>query len=369
MTLEAETIPDSSAPCEYLPRFLNRMLNLSCEVVGRFRKALSARPTPLSGVLTGALMLLGAPLAILLIHFPIVLGIAVLLACMLCEWEGVFSLGVLSVLAGFVLQIVLMVQIALRVRRKAAAGEVRVYNSYLEVVGNSVLFIAAFWGLFIVAMMIQSAMETPEDFHGSDLLIGIVMVILSVFLVAASAAILVHSCWKRNRELGWKTVLAVFLTKYAVTWVSWLAVNRIFTAIERILHPVGEKEAMINQHYNRSMGAAINADFVRGRTQVTNTAAETAIAGILFWILKVTIDPLVTGRPDDEPGGFSAAMRDFKAWLSQHVVFFRYAVLSTAVITIVGTGFLLPELGKMISLASEKRYAEEQQAGQAQFEE
>ncbi len=319
---------EPNAPCPFFPAFANGILNWCGRRVVNTHRWAAKLPSVLAAPVLTVLTFFGFFLGTVLLHTPAVAGVILgVLSFKFNVLPG--QLGIILFfgfgLGGLALQAFLLIRIALKVRTAADQGELRVFNSYLELIGNAllVLFIT-FFGvmMFLFCFFEPSAKELSS------------LAVLFMFFEGGSAialSFLVHSCYVRNKHLGWKTAFAVVVAKYVASWFSYFCVMRIWTAIDRILHPVGELEAARNRRYNRN---TMNGDMKRGRTEVTNIAAEVGIATLITMILKKTIAPLVTGRPEDEPSGFAAAMRDFRAWRAGRGTFLVGTIVSFVLICV-----------------------------------
>lgn len=351
---DADPPVDPDAPCPFFPAFANGILNWCGRRVANTRRRAGKLPSVLAAPILTILSYLGFFLGAILLHAPAVVGVGLgVLSFLYMEFlpdEARTILWVGLSLAGIAIQVFLLIRVTLKVRTAADRGEVRVFNSYFELVGNALLVL--FITFFGVIMFLYCFMEPSAEKLSS-------LAMLFIFLEGVSAvalALLVHSCYVRNRHLGWKTAFAVVVAKYVASWFAYFCVMRIWTAIDRILHPVDPIEAAENRWHDRH---TMNENAKRGRTETTNVVAEFIVAAAVAWILKKTIAPLVTGRPEDEPNGFSAAMRDFRKWLAGRGTFFVGAVVSF-VLLCVGLAFA--------SLALERREAKTIKAEQAEMQ-
>ena len=314
---------DPDAPCPFFPAFANGILNWCGRRVANARRRANKLPPVLAAPVLTVLSFFGFFLGAALLHAAAVVGIV--LAAVSSRFMDYLpgKMGILLFfgfgLGGLALQVFLLIRIALKVRNAAGEGRLRVFNSYFELAGNALLVL--FVTFFGVIMFLYCFFEPSAERLSS-------LVMLFAFFEGVSAvglALLVHSCYVRNRHLGWKTAFAVVIAKYVASWFSYFCVMRIWTAIQRILHPVGSLEAAENRWHDRH---TMNENAKRGRTEETNVVAEVLIATAITVILKKTIAPLVTGRPEGEPNGFAAAMRDFRAWRAGRGTFLAGTVVS-----------------------------------------
>ena len=266
---DADPPVDPAAPCPFFPAFANCILNWCGRRVANTRRRAGKLPFVLAAPILTILSYLGFFLGAILLHAPAVVGVGLgVLSFLYMEFlpdEARTILWVGLSLAGIAIQAFLLIRVTLKVRTAADRGEVRVFNSYFELVGNALLVL--FITFFGVIMFLYCFMEPSAEKLSS-------LAMLFIFFEGVSAvalALLVHSCYVRNRHLGWKTAFAVVVAKYVASWFAYFCVMRIWTAIDRILHPVDPIEAAENRWHDRH---TMNENAKRGRTETTNVVAE-----------------------------------------------------------------------------------------------
>ena len=222
---EVDPPVDPDAPCPFFPAFADGLLNWCGRRVGNTHRRVARLPSVLAAPILAVLSFLGFFLGAVLLHAPAVVGVGLgVLSFLYMEFlpdEARTILWVGLSLAGIAIQVFLLIRVTLKVRTAADEGRIRVFNSYFELVGNALLVL--FVTFFGVIMFLYCFMEPSAEKLSS-------LAMLFIFLEGVSAvalALLVHSCYVRNRHLGWKTAFAVVVAKYVASWFAYFCVMRI----------------------------------------------------------------------------------------------------------------------------------------------